>query len=178
MTRKKRIRIREFVQDIWSGLSNLQLMEKHRLSPRELRRAFEKLIDLEGVDFTALYRPPIHPEINISDACSRKTERHNIAFRVPIYEPHSPDVQGAVRNISDQGIGISGIEATPGEIKSFVIESKHPAGIEQIQLHAECRWTDTDSTTSEPVGGFRMTRITRRNRIELQRLVEFVSVRS
>ena len=177
MIRKKRIRIRELVTDIWQGKSNSQLMEKYRLTPKELRRAFEKLIDIEGVDFTALYRPPISPETSAGNDSGRQNPRHSIAFKVPIHESHSPEVRGAVRDISEYGFGVSGINATPGEIMSFVILPKHPSGIGRIELDAECRWSNTENGTSEPVAGFRTTNITDQNLVGLRKLVEFVAIK-
>lgn len=177
MVKKKRIRIRELVKDIWNGMSNSQLMEKYSLTAKELRRAFEKLIDTEGVDFTALYRSPLRRKITFDGETRREAQRYSIAFTVPIHETHSPQIRGTVRDISEHGIGVSGISAAPGEIKSFVILPRHPPGIEPIELDAECRWSNTVAGTSEPVAGFRTTSITDRNRNGLMKLAQFVAIK-
>ena len=49
MTTKRTIKAKDIVNDIRSGMTNLQLMEKHNLSSKGLQSIFTKLMDAKAV---------------------------------------------------------------------------------------------------------------------------------
>ncbi len=57
MSEKRAVMIRPFVEDIRLGLTDLELMEKYRVSERELRVLFKKLAE------RGLVRPDEHPAL-------------------------------------------------------------------------------------------------------------------
>jgi hypothetical protein len=60
MPAKRTIWIRTFVEDVRSGLTDAELMEKHRVSEKELRLAFRKLVASHVLDPAEL--PSVHPD--------------------------------------------------------------------------------------------------------------------
>jgi hypothetical protein len=52
---KRKIRAKEFVQDLRNGMSDRQFMEKYALSPDQLRKLFRKLVDSGTIDEMQLY---------------------------------------------------------------------------------------------------------------------------
>lgn len=176
MSPKKRMKLKDFVQDVWAGMNNLELMQKYNLTANELRRAFQKLIDIESVDFTALYREPVRYDSPTADGSRRECPRRSVAFEVPIYEVHSPAVKGMVRDITEEGVGVSGIKAAPGELKTFVVVPAKLKGLEKIEFDAECRWAGMQTGTNEPVGGFQIKRISQEHVHVLRKLVGYVTI--
>lgn len=83
-------------------------------------------------------------------ADNREQTRHTVGFKLPVHEATDRENKGVVINISEDGIGIKGIDAKPNERKSFVIPAYHGfVMFDSIVMIAECRWTDTDKSTLE-----------------------------
>ena len=80
--------------------------------------------------------------------------------------------RGLLSIISEDGIGVKGIDAKPDERKTFVIPAYHGfVMFDSIVMIAECRWTDTDSATGEKCAGFKLLQLTARNSNELSKLI-------
>ena len=52
---RRRISFRSTAEDIRSGLSEAELMAKHRLSPKGLNKVFRKLVDAGAIDEMELF---------------------------------------------------------------------------------------------------------------------------
>ncbi len=60
MAAKRTIWIRTFVEDVRAGLTDAELMEKHRISEKELQLAFRKLVERHVLDPSEL--PAVRPD--------------------------------------------------------------------------------------------------------------------
>ncbi len=95
-----------------------------------------------------------------------------VGFRLPIHEATNRENKGFVTNISEDGIGVKGIDAKLGERKTLIIPAYHGfVMFDSIVMIAECRWTDTDSATGEKCAGFKLLQLTARNASELSKLI-------
>ena len=60
MSAKRKIWIRTFVEDVRSGLTDAELMEKHRISEKELQMVFRRLVERHVLKPSDL--PAVKPE--------------------------------------------------------------------------------------------------------------------
>jgi hypothetical protein len=116
---KRTIKAGDIIRDIRSGMTVSQLIEQYRFSLKALRIVFRKLLNAgaltkEELDAQkSLYR-------DIVDLKGvRKWPRTPTTLPVRIYDSGNPFATGYVRDISEKGICVEGIEATVGEIKNF-----------------------------------------------------------
>jgi hypothetical protein len=111
-------------------------------------------------------------DLSAEPSDGREQTRYPVGFRLPIHEATNRDNKGIVINVSEDGIGVKGIDAQPGERKTLVIPAYHGfVMFDSIVTIAECRWTDTDEATGEKCCGFKLLQLTARNSTELSKLI-------
>ena len=111
-------------------------------------------------------------ELSAEASDAREQTRYNVGFKLPIHEATNRENKGIVINISEDGIGVKGIDAKPDERKTFVIPAYHGfVMFDSIVMIAECRWTETDTATGEKCSGFKLLQLTARNSNELSKLI-------
>jgi hypothetical protein len=83
--------------------------------------------------------------------------------------------RGFVRDISESGLRVAGIEAKVGEVMSLAIPLREIATIGPVKFEAACRWSERKGTQGNlVVSGFEVTTISEKTRTRLQRLIEFL----
>ncbi len=85
----------------------------------------------------------------------RRWPRNYLTFSVPVYEAGVPQNRGLIEDITERGIGVTGIQAGVHETKALVIQSGQVA---EVSFEAICCW----SARGEDGGyksGFEITRI-------------------
>ena len=167
-------------EDVRSGVTGSELMHKHRLSNSGLQKVCQTLLR------DGLLGPPDIQRLKLpldSDAVSHH-ERRQIPWRYPGY----PSLQimvcdrsndraiGTVKDITDKGLAVRGIEAGIGERKTLAILGDDLGLIDPFELEAECRWIGIEESEGQPVAGFRVTAITDQDLYALQRLIEFIDL--
>jgi len=167
------ININQIVEDITSGLTKAQLMRKYRLSPRALRWvsmtlitsgsiAWQDIIDKLGTTYEELV--PKNP---------RRAKRYPLLFDCRIYEAGNSEVLGKVRDIAERGLGVRGIHAKVGDVKTLVVSEDDFMEFARFTFDAECRWI-----TKEPEGGlvagFEICHMSMGNLKEFQLLLHLV----
>ena len=127
----------------------------------------------EDVEYEGLSTETVECEDLSAEASdAREQTRYNVGFKLPIHEATNRENKGIVINISEDGIGVKGIEAKLDERKTFVIPAYHGfVMFDSIVMIAECRWTVTDSATGEKCAGFKLLQLTARNSTELSKLI-------
>ena len=109
----QRLKPPEMVRDIRSGMTDFQLMEKHDLSPRGLQRAFDGLLQSGEIDQAELEsRFQAYDSVTVQSL--RDLPRYFLAVAVDVYELGHPETKGVLRDITEKGVGIVGIQAKPG----------------------------------------------------------------
>ncbi len=170
MSRKRVIEAKDIVNDIRSGLSETKLMEKYNLSSRGLQSAFQKLIKGGIMMAEEIYGQYQAGADTVTVRNMRSLPRYTLAVAVSIYDMVRPERPGRLRSITERGIGITGVEAKVGEVKSFVIPCRDYLETEQISLDAECRWMIAGET-DQWVGGFQITKISKEDLEHLRELI-------
>ncbi|HMK34379.1 MAG TPA: hypothetical protein VK463_04875 [Desulfomonilaceae bacterium] len=169
MVAKRKIKAADMVKDIRAGLTDPEIMEKHTLSPKGLQSVLRKLLEAEFVSPDEIYgRSPSTEEIVDIGASYRIIKRYDLDIPLHVHEFDNPDSRGLVRDISVNGVGICGIEASVDEIKIFVIPADRLLGIERVAFEAVCRWVTRDKIDAECVGGFEILNVMEGNLKDLE----------
>ncbi len=177
-------RAKAVLQDLVSGMRDTTIMERHSLSHDELHRLFRQMFDAgvllkperagvqpRRIETSAKKSPLPSPKTDPDDM--REFERYYIDYDLQIYEPEQPEIIGTVRNITEKGVGLSGLEARVNEIKTLVVLGDTIGDIAPFEFEARCIWADTDEDSQETMAGFEITRISEEDQEELEKLVVF-----
>jgi len=162
----------DFIKDIRSGMSDSDLMKKYALSADGLRTVFQTLMEAKAVRVEELYRtsPSVHDTVFVENM--RELPRHHLAMSVDVYEFKRPEISGVLTDVTERGVGISGMSASIGQIKKLVIPVADFIEADSITFEAECRWADKDRETGEPLAGFEITKISEKCLKDLRRLIQ------
>lgn len=175
MSPKRKIRAIDIVEDIRSGKTDPELMEKFQLTSSALQWAFRKLLEAEAISPEDIYRRPSSTdEIVDFGAAYRIITRYALDIPLPVHELDNTDSKGLVKDISVNGVGIRGIEATVDEIKTFVIPADALFGIELVEFEAICRWTKRDKIEGECSSGFEVLNVMKGDLKDLEMVIRSI----
>jgi hypothetical protein len=138
---KKQIKGKEIVQDLLSGMGDEELQEKYGLSSIALQTVFKKLLTLKAISHSELRERSKSYRDRIDQIAKRKSPRADLTVRVPIYELQNGE-KGILRDISETGLRIAGIEAKVGQAKTFQIPVDMYVESDPLLVHAECKWVE------------------------------------
>jgi len=105
----------------------------------------------------------------------RDAQRHYLDFELPIYEASYPDVLGMVNDITENGVGLTGISAKVNEVKKFVVLGDLFGEIVPFEFEAICRWSTVDPVDGAPETGFLITHISEQDFLVLQKVIRLVT---
>jgi hypothetical protein len=185
---KKRFPIRQIVNDIFDGLTDLELMTKYRIVwASDLYRLFNSLI-MKGLvtkDEMRNRRPEkrkIESKREESDQRqvvqekttnlnARVASRNQLFGSIEIYDmttdPHSYGIK--LKDITESGLMIAPIKIAKNDVREFLIKPTHLEDVRPISVVAECRWTDGTKA------GLRITDISDFDMKQLQELIRLFS---
>jgi Mor family transcriptional regulator len=159
--------------DVRAGMSGPELMAKYRLSQDMLREVSKKLLDAEG-NRSARDEPETLIAEPADFVSTREFLRHDLTFELPVYDTARPDIHGSVRDVSEEGISVAGIEAKVGDIKTLVVLSDEFGDFESFEFRGRCRWFVADSEEGTCLAGFAIDEISEYDSHELQKLIQLV----
>jgi hypothetical protein len=170
--RKRKIKAATIIRDIRSGITVSQLMEKYGISSRGLRIVLRKLLNGRAITKeelggdTALYRDTLVVK------GIRRWLRQATIFQVRVYDSGNPSAKGTIRDISEKGVCVEGIEAAVGEVKNFIVRSGAFGEGHTAVFEAKCRWVNKEESFGKKwVAGFEITSISSLDARELQKLM-------
>ncbi len=136
---KRRIRAKLIRDDIASGMTELDLMERHDLSLRELLNLFRELVQT-GIATRQELRERFEWYKERTDRPNRrKARRASLSLRLPIHDILSKKF-GTLRDVSVTGIRVAGIEYQIGDITTFYLPTDIFMTADSLLVVAECRW--------------------------------------
>ncbi len=152
----------DVVEDLRSGMTHSELMKKYDLSSEGLQFILQTLTDTQVLTVEELYATSssVHDTVFVENM--RKSSRHHLAVAVTIYEWKHPEIRGMLSNVSEEGIGITGMAAIIGETKTFVIPAGDFIKAGSILLEARCQWAEKDKDSGEWLAGFEITNISKK----------------
>lgn len=171
-----RINTGEIVADIRSGMTELRIMGKYGLSSRGLQSAFWKLVHSGAITWDELFS--IYP--NLEDSVTlqriRKSTRNYPILSVKVYEEGNPQNKGKIKDLSDTGLGVIGIVARVGEVKTLVLVPDEFMELEPFSVQAECRWFKPDGPGGLCSAGLELTDIDTKSLEGLHELVQLMTL--
>ncbi len=168
---KRRISAKLMREDITSGLSELDLMEKHNLTPNELLKLFRELVKTKRVTHQDLYKRFGLYQERADQIRQRRSRRASLSLRLPVYDMLSRSV-GIVRDISVSGLRVAGIQYQVGDITTFHLPTDVFMNTDSLLVVAECRWAAEKNKKNKYVmAGFELQDLSPADLRVLQRFI-------
>jgi hypothetical protein len=171
----RRLNLVTILSDIGAGMDESELMHKYQLSEDALRQVSKKLLDARGKRTRA-----DGPETIIVEPAdllaTGEFVRHELDFELPVYEASRPEIHGLVRDISEGGVSVAGIEAKEEEVKTLVILGDDVGQFSSFELEGYCRWCFSDPAKATSVSGFAIHKISDRDLRELRKLIRVLTL--
>lgn len=175
MVLKERRRIAMAIaEDVRSGLTAPEIKDKYQLSDSGLEKACKQLVTdelLEPADIKKLELP--------FDAAApfgherRQSPRRTPSLPITVYDRSSIGSKGAIKDISEKGLGVRGLAGVVGESKTLSILGDDFGLVDPFEVEAECRWVGTEGPGGQQVAGFQIIAISDE---DLRRLQELISL--
>jgi uncharacterized protein (DUF433 family) len=171
----RRISTREIVAEIRRGVSNEELMRRHKLTEAGLQNAFKLLVDTRALGAEEIAgRQSLRFEAVVPQGI-REMERYYLDFDLPIIDTGPPEIQGRVRDMSEKGVGVAGIAAKVGELKTLLVLHEEFVVIEPFLFEAQCRWVRESESDGSMTAGFQIKSITSEDLRQLKQLLQLVT---
>ena len=176
MENKRTIPVHEIAIDIRSDMTDLEVLEKYDLSPAGLRDIMQKLYQVDLISNADLYRRTVLYERDPDGDNRRKSHRRYLTLLLPVYEVMLPEVKGWVTDVTEFGLGVRGLPATPGDLVTLVVRPEKYAPAHEIVFDAVCQWAEIEAPGAEPTAGFEIGDISQENMEALRSLIRFLTV--
>ena len=171
---KHRIRGNAVARDLRAGMTDMELMVKYQLSRKALGRLFKKLLESRLIDHDDLYKVSSLYKEKVDKTTARLHARADLKVKIPIYDISSSKI-GVVRDISEKGLRVAGIEAEVGELKTFQLSIDSFIEADPLLVVAECRWVETKGKDKKyPVAGFELKDLSETDAQVLRTFVDFL----
>ena len=176
MGKKRTIRAKDIMTDLRANMTDSEIMSKYSLSAKGLESIFDKLIEARVLTDKELRgRVPIFQDtVNLDNA--RCLPRSYLAFSLPIYDTDDLQVEGTVRDLSERGLQVAGIEARVNESKEFLVRADELQDIYPFVFTAECRWVTQSCETNEAIAGFEITEISKGSQEQVREILRALTL--
>jgi len=173
---KIKINIRDFLRDFRGGMSDSGLMDKYCVSRRALDFVFKRLLELKAVKADELFGGPSLASESITPANVRELDRYRLDFELAVKQAGAPGVAGMVKDITENGVGVIGMKAAPGDILTLEIHPEEFLEVSPFRFACECRWYKLDRETRSYSAGFKILEISDENRGHLRALLHLLTL--
>ncbi len=179
MADKRKIKGQDVIRDIRSGMTDSQLMDKYELSLKGLLKVFDNLVDSGALRTEELYgRHPLRDDSVVIDLDALSFAPDNsLGCLIPICDETNPECRGAVCEIGENGLQVTGINATAGETRSFLIDARDFFAVEGFRFQAKCLWCKESSMDQSSLVGLEITGILPEDLKKLRLLLRRVKLR-
>ncbi len=127
---------------------------KYKLSAKSLQTIFKKLVACKAISHSELYEKSPFYRDRIDRVRARNHPRADLTVHVQIYDIGS-GATGVLRDISEKGLRVAGIESSVGQAKTFQIPIDMFMQAEPLLIIAECKWVEIMGRHRRyPVAGF------------------------
>ncbi len=107
----------------------------------------------------------------------RLVHRDFVEVPLPICDADDPKNIGTITNVTENGLGIRGIQVETGETKTLVFFSDRLFPVGPFALQAQCRWVKNGKANGQIDSGFEITNISETSSLQLKKIVEWVALR-
>jgi hypothetical protein len=172
MAAKPMIKAKDIVNDLRSGLTNLELMAKYGLSSKGLQSIFLKLMEAKALREGELDGREAFADDTVNLDQKRILPRNFVVFKLPVYDNGDMTLEGHVRDITERGLQVEGIPASVGDSKTLIIQPDEFADIHPFVIEVQCRWANPGTENEPCSAGFEITEISEDSVHELHKLVQ------
>jgi PilZ domain len=174
MVEKRQINGTNVIKDLRSGMIDRELQMKYRLSTNGLCRIYEKLVERGAMSHSELSEwSPLY-SLTSHYKESRSYPRADLATKVSIYDLGTGSI-GIMRDISETGLRVAGIDATVGQAMTFQIPVDTFIQAEPLLIVAECKWVEIKGRQKKyPVAGFEILDLPERDSQILRNFLKFL----
>jgi hypothetical protein len=174
MASKRQINGKDVLNDLRSGMSAWELQVRYKLSGKSLQAVFKKLVERNAISHSELYELSLFYRERMERRRERAYPRADLGVYVPIYDIGSGAI-GVLRDISETGLRVAGIEARVGQTKTFQIPLDMFIHAERLLIIAECKWAEIKGRRRKyPVAGFEIMDLRETDREALRDFMTFV----
>jgi hypothetical protein len=170
-----RINVKNLVDDIKAGVGRSGLTEKYGLSVRALQGMVTLLLDSGKISRDDLYGELSQRGETVFPDSFRNQTRYFVDFEIIVYEAGRPDIQGKLRDVTEDGVGLIGIQANVDEELTLVVLGDAFGLVDAFEFQAKCRWTNWDQSSEGLASGFQIVNISERDRTELRKLIRLIT---
>ncbi len=174
MANKRQINGLDILNDLRSGMAGWELQVKYKLSGKSLQAIFKKLVERDAISHSELYELSSFYKERIDRRRERGYPRADLGVYVPIYDIGSGAI-GVLRDISETGLRVAGIESSVGQAKTFQIPIDMFMQSEPLLMIAECKWIETKGRRKRYfVAGFEIIDLPERDSQILRNFIKFL----
>ncbi len=154
----RRIKAKDVIHDIRSGMNVSDLMVKYRFTINGMRKAFQLLVKGGAMSTDELNKlKSLH---GVSVQGLRQFPRYPVKLPMKIFDGGDPFKGGVIRDVSEKGVCVQGIEAEIGEVKNFIVRMGPFGANTTIVFEARCCWFQRNMTSHKAsLAGFEITDI-------------------
>lgn len=180
MADKKRVKIKVVVADIREGMTDRELRLKYKLTGKGLANLFYGLLEVGEITLAEFVgRSGVQGDEEFSGPTAaefRVLRREEIDFPLFIYDASDPTIFGIVKDISDNGIRISGIATEVDEMRTFSLRADEMFQVEPILFEARCCWSGKKGLQQIPLAGFAVTNLMEGSLKDLRNIMAALSL--
>ncbi len=174
--RQRIIKAKDILADIRMGMTRDDLMVKYNLSPKGLQNSFNQLVNAGAIEPEELPGEATVEKIRIQPRRQVRGEpRFYLDFDLPVSVVGESGIKGRVRDITEDGIGLAGIESEVDELKRLIILGDEFGEVDPFDFEAICRWIRKESGEGDYLSGFQITNISDENMGKLRQLIRIVT---
>jgi hypothetical protein len=168
-----KIRASRIADDIRSGIGDEGLMRKYSLSRKALRKLLKILVNDDVIAHDEVYGKSETYRAIADLLTARLSPRVYVPIAIRVYKYNTSE-KGFLRDISQAGVRVAGIEANVGDEVHLCLPLKELIGTPPLEFMATCRWSRLHGKTKTySVCGFEVTSITAKDQQHLLQLIEF-----
>jgi hypothetical protein len=171
MPPRVKISAAEFVQDLRTGMTSCELMNKYSVTARELDGVLSQLKKVL-VDPAKVYGRASQDATSGTADKIRFFRRYKIELPVGICDANNPAIRGEVRDVSERGIGVQKMDTNVDEIKNLVVLANEFFSINPFGFEAQCRWTCPTTDDRRLLAGFEIIKISEESSRSLGKFIK------
>jgi hypothetical protein len=173
MEKEIKIRGKEVLSDIRSGMTESQLRTKYSLSSRGLIRLFDRLVDKQLIETSELFQRYPSYRKAVDHLGQRKAPRARLTVPMLIYDIDSSAI-GVVRDLSMTGLRVAGLKTKVGDRKTFQIPVDMFINNDPLLVIVECCWVKSREDKKYQLAGFKILNLSERDASVLKTFIEFL----
>jgi PilZ domain len=173
--RKIKINATQVVQDIRSGMPEQELKEKYKITSHRVEKLFKRIVAAGAITESELAeRYPAYREA-ISGINEFRNRRADLPIQLIVYDVTTSSL-GLLRDISETGLRVAGINCRVGDERTFQIPLDTLMEVEPLLIVAKCKWVKArGKSVKYSTAGFEITDLSDDDTMILKTLVESLS---